>query len=352
MMRVRGAYMTIKEFLYTYKEGIIYTEQGPAAQDKWGLAAGRKLIIPDYQREYRWEEKQLSELMEDISSGNCYLGQIAVSHNIHTPAHYFIVDGQQRITSVIILLTVLCRQFFLENDGDNIKNYELHLSKYNLNDSQTSRLSFEANCFQDFQSYISQIYQLTATDDKGFYNRSQLSSPKKDSYRQAERYIEACSIFSQIIDNQLKPKKTRSEKMRYVKDVIQKILDTQISVVIFEGDSSYESEKIFLDINEKGLRLDNEDILKAYYFQSVSDANGQEVLAVWTRLKKSFFDFQTSLQGNKILLETFVNYALQKLYNQPTTTFTPLETVQTGACTYKIFVYKSADISYNESAML
>lgn len=46
----------------------------------------------------------------------------------------------------------------------------------------------------------------------------------------------------------------------------------------------------------------------------------------------------------------FVNTA--KLYNQPTTTFTPLETVQTGACTYKIFVYKSADISYNESAML
>lgn len=47
-----------------------------------------------------------------------------------------------------------------------------------------------------------------------------------------------------------------------------------------------------------------------------------------------------------------VAYVLGKLYNQPTTTFTPLETVQTGACTYKIFVYKSADISYNESAML
>lgn len=45
-------------------------------------------------------------------------------------------------------------------------------------------------------------------------------------------------------------------------------------------------------------------------------------------------------------------YECAKLYNQPTTTFTPLETVQTGACTYKIFVYKSADISYNESAML
>ena len=52
------------------------------------------------------------------------------------------------------------------------------------------------------------------------------------------------------------------------------------------------------------------------------------------------------------LQATLQNYACLKLYNQPTTTFTPLETVQTGACTYKIFVYKSADISYNESAML
>ena len=59
VMRVRGAYMTIKEFLYTYKKGFIYTDTGNSEQDEWCLKANRKLIIPDYQREYRWEEKQL-----------------------------------------------------------------------------------------------------------------------------------------------------------------------------------------------------------------------------------------------------------------------------------------------------
>ena len=99
VMRVRGAYMTIKEFLYTYKEGFIYTDTGNGEQDEWCLKANRKLIIPDYQREYRWEEKQLLELLDDVSSGNCYLGQIAISHNIHEPANYYLVDGQQRIIS-------------------------------------------------------------------------------------------------------------------------------------------------------------------------------------------------------------------------------------------------------------
>lgn len=63
---------------------------------------------------------------------------------------------------------------------------------------------------------------------------------------------------------------------------------------------------------------------------------------------------QRHMDGDASALEQLYeqNIGLIKLYNQPTTTFTPLETVQTGACTYKIFVYKSADISYNESAML
>ena len=310
MMRVRGAYMTIKEFLYTYKEGFIYTDTGSGEQDKWCLKADRKLIIPDYQREYRWEEKQLLELLDDISIGNCYLGQIAISHNIREPENYYLVDGQQRITSIIILLTVLCRQFFQANDTDNLKKFELHFSENRPGNPETARLNFDANCFQSFQPFISQIYSLN-TDNDGSFRLREFSCPKKDSYKQAERYIDACSTFNQAIGKQLSLKRSVANKLSYVKEVIGKILATQISVVLFEGDSSYESEKNFLNINEKGLRLDNEDILKAYYFQSITDDNGAEILKIWAQLKESFFDFQNSLQSSKIPLETFVNYALQ-----------------------------------------
>lgn len=89
-MKVRGAYMAVDQFLHTYKKGIVYTEKGTNVQDSWHLEAGRKIIIPDYQREYRWEEKQLSELAGDINNGNCYLGQIAVSRNSNDPSNYYL----------------------------------------------------------------------------------------------------------------------------------------------------------------------------------------------------------------------------------------------------------------------
>ena len=53
-MKVCGAYMAVGQFLHTYKGGIVYTEQGANVQDSWHLQAGMKIIIPDYEREYRY----------------------------------------------------------------------------------------------------------------------------------------------------------------------------------------------------------------------------------------------------------------------------------------------------------
>ena len=92
-MKVRSAYMAVGQFLHTYKKGIVYTEKGANVQDSWHLEGGRKIIIPDYQRKYRWEEEHLSELVSDINNGNCYLEQIAVSRNSNEPSNLFLVDG-------------------------------------------------------------------------------------------------------------------------------------------------------------------------------------------------------------------------------------------------------------------
>ena len=262
-MKVRGAYMAVDQFLHTYKKGIVYTEKGTNVQDSWHLEAGRKIIIPDYQREYRWEEKQLSELAGDINNGNCYLGQIAVSRNSNDPLNYYLVDGQQRITSIIILLTVLCRQFYIRSDTINIKKFELHDAQNNEvhengKNLKIPRLSFEANCFPEFQKFIAQIYLLPA-DNNGNFNPNDFIHPSSDDYRQMDRYISACSSLNRIIVNNLNRFSLASEQLRYVKDFIRKILNTQVSVVIFDGENSYESEKIFLDINEKGLRLHNRE---------------------------------------------------------------------------------------------
>ena len=64
--------------------------------------------IPLYQRAYAWEDKQLHQLIEDIKDvqldSNYYIGSLIVSKNEN---NYEVVDGQQRLTSLFLLLNVI-----------------------------------------------------------------------------------------------------------------------------------------------------------------------------------------------------------------------------------------------------
>ena len=65
-------------------------------------------IIPLYQRAYAWEDKQLTQLIEDISDitdeTNYYIGALIVSKQDNK---FEVVDGQQRLTSLYLLMNCL-----------------------------------------------------------------------------------------------------------------------------------------------------------------------------------------------------------------------------------------------------
>ncbi|WP_418968496.1 DUF262 domain-containing protein [Alloscardovia omnicolens] len=67
-----------------------------------------KYIIPLYQRAYAWEDKQITQLIEDINDvsedENYYIGSLIVAKR---EAGYEVVDGQQRLTSLYLLLNCL-----------------------------------------------------------------------------------------------------------------------------------------------------------------------------------------------------------------------------------------------------
>ena len=298
--------MTLEEFLFTYRKGTVYTEKGDGVTDNWYLCENRKLVVPDYQREYRWEEKQLIELINDIGKDQCYLGQIAITQNSTLPQECHIIDGQQRVTSIIILYTVLVRQLYLHNDRLNVEKYDLHKSENNKGNPSSARLNFSTNCFSDFQKFISQIYDL---DDNSFFEK-EFSSPCEDDYYQKDRYIDACIIAHNDIAKRKGIIESAPKQLEFVREFLEKILRTKISVVVFESNKLYDGERVFLDINEKGLRLDDEDILKAYYFQIVPEQCGDEALKTWKALKKAYFNLKASIK-KKLSLETFVSIALQ-----------------------------------------
>ena len=72
---------------------------------------GKTLVIPSYQRDYAWRERNVDDLFADIeealeAGGGHYLGTFILSQSDKSaPVH--VVDGQQRLTTLTILLEAL-----------------------------------------------------------------------------------------------------------------------------------------------------------------------------------------------------------------------------------------------------
>lgn len=99
------------------------------------LLGGAKYSIDYYQREYRWQTKQMSELIEDLTAkflesydpdddrgaveqyGHYFLGSIIISDR---DGQKFIIDGQQRLTSLTLLLIFLHQRMEDEEEKNQL----------------------------------------------------------------------------------------------------------------------------------------------------------------------------------------------------------------------------------------
>lgn len=122
-------------------------------------------IIPPYQRGYRWESRQVEELLDDLldfvksmkSKRNrnnegrepyyCLQPIAVVSHpkNVDT---YFVVDGQQRLTTIYILMHYLSK-----NSDYEYPVYEFSLPSRDIQNEYLAKLEF----MEDDKKYIDNI---------------------------------------------------------------------------------------------------------------------------------------------------------------------------------------------------
>ena len=91
-----------------------------------------QFIIPDYQRGYSWETRQRTELWEDIANitndRDHYTGMFTFCPNPDNENTYYIVDGQQRMTTLIILINEILKR--IEYNVDDYTTVEDCRRKY------------------------------------------------------------------------------------------------------------------------------------------------------------------------------------------------------------------------------
>jgi uncharacterized protein with ParB-like and HNH nuclease domain len=93
---------------------------------------GKNFVIPHYQRGYRWEEQEVRELLDDIwyfskkaNNGEFYcLQPIVVQKTKDGEDSYNVLDGQQRLTTLFLIITYLEERRF--EDGYNQELFTLN----------------------------------------------------------------------------------------------------------------------------------------------------------------------------------------------------------------------------------
>ena len=220
----------------------------------------RKLLIPLYQREYKWTDEKIKSLVKDIGRKDKFLGNVILDE---TDECYEIVDGQQRITTCFLLLISIFNHYVgHQREQKSIENL---IRPYN------NEYILQNDTIGDFVS-----------DDNGLL--SIVISEDKDVYYQKNDFERAFNTINSSIDN--------LNCQNGIQELKQKLLDCQFLVLINDEHSHTRPvEQIFLDINEKAQLLEVEDIFKGHCFENYDEDSHQDLRNTWIRLKKCGMDF-------------------------------------------------------------
>ncbi|QRM45773.1 DUF262 domain-containing protein [Rhizobium sp. BG4] len=205
-------------------------------------SANERFVIPSYQRRYSWRTQQLYDLIDDINllEGNDshLLGSIVCLTGAHTAGLNLLelVDGQQRLTTVSILLECLKQAFAEAGKEDRVKELDRLLSAAPYDGPSVSKILLDTMDSEEFKEHVKTP---EPGDDANFLN---------------ERLYDAFWYARQWIAEQ---EPERIAAFAY------KLLN-QALVVRLDVSSAKDAFKLFETINNRGLRLSPTDIIKNF----------------------------------------------------------------------------------------
>ena len=125
-------------------------------------------IIPPFQRNYEWEKEQCTELFDDIIKSHKnknvhYLGNVIYyvgKNNGASYNEYILVDGQQRVTTVLLLLCALRDSITTQSTVDSVNK------RYLMNDTSDNRFRVRLKqTSYDSQSFMAIIDKIPLMDE-------------------------------------------------------------------------------------------------------------------------------------------------------------------------------------------
>jgi uncharacterized protein with ParB-like and HNH nuclease domain len=232
-------------------------------QPTFGTLAGngRTFEVPPFQRDYSWDKEEWEDLWLDLigidEEGDHYMGYVVLQETKESK-RFLIIDGQQRISTICIL--ILSAVKLLKDKGD-IERSELLRNTYLSYKEPTSLIYKTKLKLNRNNNYVyDQLLQLQIPQ----YTAGLKPSEKK--------LIGAFKYFNSELEKYFKLEPTEAIAAFVSKKVDEKLFFTSITV----GDD-IDAYKVFETLNARGVKLSTADLLKNYLFSKVFSRSEGEV---------------------------------------------------------------------------
>lgn len=204
-------------------------------------SSNEQFVIPPYQRRYSWRERQVYELLEDIhllDGGDVHLlGSIVCLTGLHTPGinQLELVDGQQRLTTICILLESLRRRFEQAEEAEQSREIARLLSAKALGGTAVPKIALDTLDGDEFRD-------LAMKDD--------IDSVTYENHNLSEAFRTIRDWLAEMTVGELAAFSFK--------------LQNQTLLVRLDVNDAKDAFKLFETINNRGLRLSPTDIIKNF----------------------------------------------------------------------------------------
>jgi hypothetical protein len=235
-------------------------------------------IVPDYQREYVWTDKEVYLLLEDINeqidegtAREYFIGTVLVSPT-GQKNHFEVIDGQQRLTTFFLLLCALKHLFQGEPQRQTVSG--LISTNYTDSDGETrTSLKLEPR-YESAGEVINKLVELDADPQTV---RAGIQSAGITSFGSLEKLVNAYSTLHRYLkDNYENSTKLKKYWGYLANNVVFIQISTDVSTAL----------KIFETINERGVGLNPMDLLKNLLFTQVKQAQFTQLKDEWKKITK------------------------------------------------------------------
>ena len=194
----------------------------------------RKILeVPKYQRSYAWEKQNIRELYEDVqealetNSGH-YIGTVVLSKTNNKDV-YHIVDGQQRLTSIVMFINAIVNE--LDDGRDQDYYRRIYIKTKNT-------------------------FKLTPLDrDKNFFYQLLNGNLTEEAHSKSQRFMfEVYEEIQNIVDELIK------DKMAFLRAI------EDLYILEFIEDKESDAIRIFQTVNDRGKELSRMDKMKSLLF--------------------------------------------------------------------------------------